>query len=156
MGLSKRSEIIQARKDRGTFIPEEIQQPIRDRLRSIRLSRRLSQKEVGDLTPNLSTSAYIAYEARDLSTMQLHHLWNLSTVLGVDFSELIHYLFETEGTLKRSRDFQIEKVIRLMELMDEEQQEMVARMIDIFVDTRTKASIGNTRAKRAILEAQAS
>lgn len=81
----------------GKNIPEAVQAPIRERLRLLRNSRGINQ---GHFTAamGLSASALITYEVRNVSTMQLGHIWVLAKEFDVPFRELILYLLDQDST----------------------------------------------------------
>jgi transcriptional regulator with XRE-family HTH domain len=121
------------RSELGERIPEEIQQPMRERLRLMRLTRNMHLSSI----EKLSAGALGQYERQDLSTMQLRHLYALAEAFGVEFQEFVTALFsEAPSHLTSKRNRNVSTMLRLLDLLDEDDQTLACRMVDNLVDAR--------------------
>lgn len=124
------------RAETGRVVPDDIQTVLRERLKMIRLSRR---KHIsGMVFPH--TSTYRNFELHDISTMQLRHLYFVAEHWGLDFFDLVNALFNAEGaeTLVQTRSENAHKMLRLFEVLDEEDQEVAIRQLDALIVGREK------------------
>jgi len=131
---------IAERKQKGRYIPDAVQQPIRERLRMLRLSR---SKHVNEISvPGLSPGTLTSFELHDVSTMTMLQIYSLSKEYGVDFYEFVQYLFDTEGTegLAETRNENLRRIMRLVQALDEADQGIVLRQVDALFDGRETRS----------------
>lgn len=133
------SKAMQARRDaKGKVLPQEIQEPIRERLRLLRLSR---SRQMSDLDPEvhlIAPSTLGNYENHDISSLKLYHLYGLARWLDINFLELVAYLFDADSndTLIANRQTNSERMIRLMSYLSEGDQKMACDMVDAVVESR--------------------
>ena len=142
-----------ARLEAGRVIPQALQEPIRERLRLLRMSR---GRRLAEMDPEVSLISYgtlSSYELHDLSSMRLYHLYGLSRWLDINFLEFLAYLFDTEGndTLLATRQTNTDRMIRLMGYLSEEDQKMALMQVDAIVESRGKVGkevVTKDRARR--------
>lgn len=145
--VTKREAWLIKRAEEGRLIPEKTQKPLREKLKLIRLSRKKFLHEINGLGGGTANT----YENHDITTMQLWHLHCYAESLDLTLRDLVLYLFDSENEapgLVNERNRNLDKVIRMMHLFDEVDQERAVLILEALTETsRVKHSMkGTTRA----------
>ncbi len=146
MGSSQ--DALLKRATNGKLLPPEIQDPIRERLRLIRLSRSRQLSDIDRDEAMVSASALTTYELHDISSMRLYHLYGLSKWLDMNFLELMSFLFDSEAnsSLASQRQTNSERMVRLLSYLSEDDQRLALSLVDAVVESRGKFARANVTA----------
>lgn len=137
----------------GKEIPREIQEPIRERLRLLRLSRGRQQVDLDQSIHLIAPTTLANFENHDISTIRLYHLYGLAKFLDINFLELIAYLFDVESndTLLATRQTNTDRMSRLLGYLSEDDQKLALTLVDAVVESRGKVAreaVTKDRARR--------
>ena len=105
---------------------------ISERIKSIRLAKKLSQKEV--ITAIGMGAAQYSRIENGKTDPSISTLEKIANALGISLSEL----FREEGELKEvnSSDKTIMEKVKLMESLEEEEQQTLFKILDAFVSKK--------------------
>lgn len=112
-------------------VPEEVQQPIRHRLRLYRQSCGINRHNVNVLTgPTIKK-----YEEEDISSMRLGDLYTLAQRYGMSLQELVEYLFnadDREVAVSDDVTATTQRIITFMSAMDDAERRMMVDLVSRF------------------------
>lgn len=120
----------EAKSPKVERIPEDVQAPMRNRLKMLRESLGITKTQVRCL----SDSSLTNYEHHDLSTMRLGHIRQLAAEYGWSFAELIGYLVGREAGEIEQEARAIRRVGTYMRSMSPETAELACEILRKLVD----------------------
>lgn len=123
------------RSSKAVDIPEEIQEPMRRRLRLIRESRGISREGV----KSLSSGTVSNYELHDLSTMRLGDLYGLAVEFGTTVEELLQYLFGEIDEQPTQESRRVQRMLVYLRSLPEHQQDLACDIVQQIVAHRVNA-----------------
>ena len=130
---------LRKRKADGRCIDEDVQGPIRDRLRLMREARGIPRTSISkDNAPGCSSSSLTTYELHDISTMTLAQMWSLWRFYGMDFNEFIAAVLLGDETVIPQVSGEVAHLSRLISKLSPEDAQMATDLVESIIDTRLK------------------
>lgn len=111
-------------------IDDQIQEPMRNRLRTLRMMRGQS---ISDIT-TCHAGTMTKFELHDISTMTIGQMFGIAQDLGVGFVEFTKYLFGEEEIDERDVSPNLRRMAMLIRSMSNEEQVCAVEMISSFSD----------------------
>lgn len=142
------------------LLPEDVQAPVRQRLRLARTARGMAQREI----TACSTGQVTQLETADISTLKLGTLYRLGLEYGFEFREWLDYLFfssATHGSAVPKDARALQRLMLLVRRLSEDDLdvllEVLAPLVGRLADAAPRASLGpiERRSGRALLAARA-
>lgn len=134
---SYRRRLIESRFADGRWIPEEIQAPMRERLRMMRESRGLSRTSLNrDVTPGVSSGTAVTLELHDISTMTLAQMRVLANHYEMDFREFVVAVVAGADEITPHLGGDTVRMNRLLRRLDPRDVTLIHAIIDTFIDVR--------------------
>lgn len=136
----------QKKKSSISNVEEDIQAPLRKRLRLIRQLRGFNIHQIEVISPGTITK----YETHDISTMSLGAMFAFAKRLDISISQFVRYLFEIDDIDERETIDSVRRMALLFRQLDEQEQDLALDIIRNLVDfSNDRKQIASTRIMRS-------
>lgn len=128
-------------------ISEEVQAPMRARLRMLRQSRQLNLQQI----PVLGSGTMTTYETHDLAPLRLGTIFALAEFFDMSAKEFLEYLFGDDAPRATEGRFR-DEIVLLMRLADSRVQALCVAAVRAIVaqDEQTRVDELATNTRKAI------